>query len=88
LRRRRFVGNEAEFHSFYLKKITKCGVIAGILIGTATEIAWYSVPELKAIISEWAPASILSFIAVIVASILTSMPEDAAEMLEIMKGPR
>lgn len=73
--------------SFYWKKITKWGVIAGVLSGTATEIVWYSIPALKAIISEWVPASILSFIAVIGVSIFTFPPEDSEEMLKIMKGP-
>jgi len=72
--------------SFYWKKITKWGVITGILIGTITEIVWYSVPALKTIISEWVPAFILSFITVVIVSLFTSPPADSERMLRIMKG--
>lgn len=72
--------------SFYWKKVTKWGVITGILAGTITEIVWYSVPALKTIISEWVPAFILSFITVVVVSLFTSPPADSERMLRIMKG--
>jgi len=72
--------------SLYWKKLTKWGVIAGIISGTATEIVWYSIPELKAVISEWVPATLLSFITVVSVSLMTFPPENAERMLEIMKG--
>lgn len=70
--------------SLYWRRLSKWGVIAGILTGTAIEIIWYSQAHLKAIVSEWVPATILSFIAVIVVSLLTKPPEQANEMIKAM----
>lgn len=72
--------------SLYWPRLTKYGVIAGILTGTAVEIFWYSQAHLKAMVSEWVPATILSFIAVIIVSLLTRPPEQAREMIKIMVG--
>jgi len=72
--------------SLYWPRLTKYGVIAGILTGTAVEIIWYSQAHLKAMVSEWVPATILSFIAVIIVSLLTRPPEQAREMIKIMVG--
>jgi len=72
--------------SLYWPRLTKYGVIAGILTGTAVEIIWYSQANLKAMVSEWVPATILSFIAVIIVSLLTRPPERAREMIKIMVG--
>jgi len=72
--------------SLYWKKTTREGVIAGILAGSLTEIVWYLIPSLKAIVSEWVPAFILSFIAVVLVSISTRPPARADEYLRYMKG--
>jgi len=72
--------------SLYWKKTTKEGVIAGILVGTTTEIVWYLIPPLKAMVSEWVPAFILSFIAVILVSLKTEPPARVEEFMKYMKG--
>lgn len=72
--------------SLYWKKTTRAGVITGILVGSLTEIVWYLIPSLKAVVSEWVPAFILSFISVVVVSHLTSPPARAEEFMEYMKG--
>jgi len=72
--------------SLYWKRLTKWGVAAGIFIGTAVEIIWYSIPALKAAVSEWVPATILSGVVVIGVSLLTKAPAGAGRFLEIMKG--
>jgi len=72
--------------SLYWKKITKEGVIAGILVGSLTEIVWYLIPALKAIVSEWVPAFILSFMAVVLVSLKTAPPDRVTEYLSYMKG--
>lgn len=72
--------------SLYWKRITKEGVIAGILVGTITEIVWYLIPSLKAMVSEWVPAFILSFITVILVSQTTRPPLRAEEFMQYMKG--
>ncbi len=71
--------------SLYWKKITKWGVVSGILVGTLTEIVWYSIPSLKSSVSEWVPAFILSFFSVIVVSLLTRPPENSEYMLRMMR---
>ncbi len=72
--------------SLYWKRITKEGVIAGLLTGSIAEIVWYLIPSLKAIVSEWVPAFILSAIAVVVVSLYTRPPARAEEYLQYMKG--
>jgi sodium/proline symporter len=72
--------------SLYWKKITKEGVIAGILVGSITEILWYLIPSLRAMVSEWVPAFILSFIFVVLVSQMTRPPDRVEEFMEYMKG--
>jgi len=72
--------------SLYWKRTTKEGAIAGILVGSVTEIVWYLIPSLRAAIAEYVPAFILSFIAVVVVSHFTRPPERAEEYLRYMKG--
>lgn len=70
--------------SLYWKRLTKWGVIAGILVGTAIEIIWYTQAHLKSLVAEWVPATILSFLAVVIVSLLTKPPEAAESLLKIM----
>lgn len=72
--------------SLYWKKTTRTGVIAGILVGSFTEIVWYLIPSLKAMVSEWVPAFILSFLAVVLASLNTRPPQRVEEYMQYMKG--
>lgn len=72
--------------SLYWKRITKAGVISGILVGSLTEIVWYLVPALKNLVSEWVPAFILSFLTVVAVSLFTAPPDRAGEFMEYMKG--
>ena len=72
--------------SLYWKKTTKAGAIAGILVGSATEIIWYLIPSLRAALAEYVPAFILSFVAVVIVSLYTRPPERAEEYLRYMKG--
>lgn len=73
--------------SLYWPRLTKWGVIAGIIVGTAAEIIWYSQAHLKAMVSEWVPATILSFMSVILVSLLTKPPAQVEEMIKAM-SPR
>jgi sodium/proline symporter len=72
--------------SLYWKKTSREAVIAGILVGSLTEIIWYLIPSLKSIVSEWVPAFILSFLAVVIVSFLTQPPQRTEEFMEFMKG--
>lgn len=72
--------------SLYWKGVTKWGAISGIVVGTLTEIIWYSIPSFKAIVSEWVPAFILSFFTVILVSSFTKPPENADSLFNLMKG--
>ncbi|MGQ9472251.1 MAG: sodium/proline symporter [Candidatus Aminicenantales bacterium] len=72
--------------ALYWPRLTKWGVFTGILTGTALEIIWYSIPTLKAVVSEWVPATIISFLTVVLVSLFTSPPEKAKEMLHLMGG--
>ncbi|MCX7974947.1 MAG: sodium/proline symporter [Candidatus Aminicenantes bacterium] len=70
--------------SLYWPRLTKWGVISGIIVGTAVEIIWYSQAQLKALVSEWVPATGLSLITVIIVSLMTKPPEQAEALLKIM----
>jgi SSS family solute:Na+ symporter len=72
--------------SLYWKKITREGVIAGILVGTLTEIVWYLIPSLKAMVSEWVPAFILSLITVVLVSLFARPPASTEVFLGYMRS--
>jgi len=72
--------------SLYWKRITREGVIAGILVGTLAEIVWYLIPSLKATVSEWVPAFILSFITVVLVSLGTRPPAGTEAFMRYMRG--
>lgn len=72
--------------SLYWKRITREGVIAGILVGSLTEIVWYLIPALKSMVAEWVPAFILSFTAVVLVSLCTRPPDRVEEYMRYMKG--
>jgi len=71
--------------SLYWKRLTKWGVVAGILTGTAVEVVWNLTPALKSVVSEWVPATLISGLAVVVVSGLTRAPEGVEDMMRLMK---
>ncbi|WP_425804034.1 sodium/proline symporter PutP [Desulfitobacterium sp. Sab5] len=64
----------AIFLSLYWKRMTKWGAFAGMVVGAATVIIWGSIPYLKAALYEMIPGFILSVIAIILVSLMTSKP--------------
>ncbi|XWX63039.1 sodium/proline symporter PutP [Desulfitobacterium sp. AusDCA] len=69
----------AIFLSLYWKRMTKWGAFAGMVVGAATVIIWGSIPYLKAALYEMIPGFILSVIAIILVSLMTSKPSEAIE---------
>ena len=67
--------------ALFWKGATKWGVFAGLISGTAVTIVWKSVPFLKAIVYELIPAFGISFLLVIVVSLITRTPDGAEEEL-------
>jgi SSS family solute:Na+ symporter len=67
--------------SLFWKKVTKAGVIAGFVSGTAVTIIWNQVDALKSLIYELVPAFIASALLTILISFFTSAPEEAEEEL-------
>lgn len=57
--------------SLFWKRTTKWGVLAGMIVGTATTIIWKTTPALKSMVYELVPAFILSFLFTIIFSMLT-----------------
>jgi sodium/proline symporter len=72
--------------ALYWKGTTRYGVLAGLIVGTATVIIWYNVPLLKGWLYELIPAFTLSLIATIVVSRLTQPPENTKQMFQSMGG--
>jgi len=64
--------------SLWWKRTTKWGVLAGMIVGSATAVVWHNVPALKAMVYELVPAFFLALIAVVVVSLLTEPPADVA----------
>ncbi|WP_210608547.1 sodium/proline symporter PutP [Priestia flexa] len=60
--------------SLYWKKMTRWGALAGMIVGAATVLIWVNVPGLSDALYEMIPGFVLSFLAVIVVSLLTKDP--------------
>lgn len=63
--------------SLYWKRTTKWGVLAGMIVGAVTVIAWVQIPFLKEMLYEMVPGFTFSLLAVIIVSILTKEPSKA-----------
>jgi Na+/proline symporter len=57
--------------TLWWKRTTKWGVLAGMIVGTATVIIWKNVPALDAFIYEIIPGFIFAFISVVFVSLIT-----------------
>ncbi|SCC28347.1 MULTISPECIES: sodium/proline symporter PutP [Priestia] len=60
--------------SLYWKKMTRWGALAGMIVGAATVLIWVTVPGLSEALYEMIPGFVLSFLAVVVVSLLTKDP--------------
>jgi len=57
--------------TLWWKKVTKQGVLAGMIVGTITVLIWYNVPVLKNSLYELIPSFFLSLFSIIIVSLLT-----------------
>ena len=57
--------------TLWWKKVTKQGVLSGMIVGTITVLIWYNVPVLKNSLYELIPAFFLSLFSIITVSLLT-----------------
>jgi sodium/proline symporter len=60
--------------TLWWKKVTKEGVLAGMIVGTVTVLIWYNVPLLKNSLYELIPGFFLSLLSIIIVSLLTQKP--------------
>jgi SSS family solute:Na+ symporter len=67
--------------SFYWRRTTRAGLIAGIVTGTATVITWSLVPSWKAALYELIPAWIVGATTIVVVSLCTRPAADADERI-------
>ena len=67
--------------ALFWKRTTVWGVFAGFISGTVVTIVWKSVEQLSSIVYELIPAFGISFVLVIVVSLITRPPEGAEEEL-------
>jgi Na+/proline symporter len=72
--------------ALFWKGTTKWGVFAGLISGTVITVIWKSVPQLKAIVYELIPAFGISFLLVIVVSLMTRPPVGAGEELSKIRA--
>jgi SSS family solute:Na+ symporter len=57
--------------TLWWKKVTKWGVLSGMIVGTITVLIWYNVPLLKNSLYELIPGFFLSLASIIAVSLLT-----------------
>ncbi|HZG71805.1 MAG TPA: sodium/proline symporter PutP [Chondromyces sp.] len=77
--------------SLYWKRMNHWGALAGIIVGAVTVMIWISIPALTGFMYEMIPGFILSFISVVVVSLVTSKPnketlEEFTEMENKLAG--
>jgi Na+/proline symporter len=60
--------------TLWWKKVTKQGILAGMIAGTVTVLIWYNVPVLKNTLYELIPGFFLSLFSIIIVSLLTQRP--------------
>lgn len=72
--------------ALYSRGVTRAGVLAGLVVGTAVTIVWNQTPVLKNMIYELIPAFAAAWIATIVVSRFTTPPANADAMIDAMKG--
>ncbi len=61
--------------TLWWKKVTKQGVLGGMIVGTVTVLIWYNVPALKETLYELIPGFFLSLFSIIIVSLLTQKPK-------------
>ena len=57
--------------TLWWKKVTKQGVLTGMIVGTVTVLIWYNVPVLKETLYELIPGFFLSLFSIVTVSLLT-----------------
>jgi Na+/proline symporter len=73
--------------ALYWRGTTRAGVLAGLLAGTATTIAWKLTPALSGRLYELIPGFAAGLVATLVVSRLTRPPGGVAEMFAAMGSP-
>ena len=64
--------------SFFWKRTTGRGVVAGMIVGLLVTVIWRNTPALKAIVYELVPAFILALAAVWLVSLATQRKQEGA----------
>lgn len=70
--------------ALYWKGLTRAGVFAGLITGTAVTFVWSLTPQLDALIYELVPAFFLALVATVVVSWLTRPPPDVDDLMAAM----
>jgi len=68
--------------ALFWRRTTRAGVIAGVVAGSLTTVAWYFTPALKTRLYELVPGFAAGLAAAIVVSLLTSPPAGAARLVD------
>ena len=63
--------------ALFWSRATRAGMLAGVLVGTATTVAWYFVPALKSRTYELVPGFLFGLLAAVIVSLVTRPPDDA-----------
>lgn len=71
--------------ALFWKRTTRTGIIAGMIAGTVTTIAWYYIPALKGAMYELVPAFIIGLLTTVIVSYATRPPERVEEMFRVME---
>jgi sodium/proline symporter len=60
--------------SLYWKRVTRAGAIAGMIAGSATVVVWKNVGMLSDFLYELVPGFVVSFLVIVIVSLLTKAP--------------
>jgi SSS family solute:Na+ symporter len=72
--------------ALYWRGLTRAGVFAGLLTGTAVTFIWNLTPFLDGLLYELIPAFVLAFLTTVVVSLRTAPPLETETAFKAMKG--
>ena len=72
--------------ALYWKRVTRAGVIAGLITGMTVTLVWQYTPALEQLMYELVPAFFAALIMTVVVSLRTKPPENVEALFESMKG--
>jgi SSS family solute:Na+ symporter len=68
-------------------RVTRAGVMAGVIGGTTTTVVWYFTPALKSSLYELVPGFFVGLVLTVAVSLVTTPPDQVQQMMRDMREP-